>query len=174
MVGLYLVALTSWRTAPDEALAALEENIALGESFSANWRGRALALAGQLRAGKGDADGAISAVRHAITQCHRSGERTGVATAFDRGIQVLASTGHREMAAILGGIVTEGIFANTHGIPVHELPDRQRTLEHLETELGAQRFTAAIARVAAMTYDEALDSTTRMLDMLLQQHEQVP
>jgi predicted ATPase/class 3 adenylate cyclase len=174
MVGLYLVALTSWRTAPDEALAALEENIALGESFSANWRGRALALAAQLRAGKGDADGAISAVRQAITQCHRSGERTGVATAFDRGIQVLASTGHREMAAVLGGIVTEGIFAKTHGIPVHELPDRQRTLEHLETELGAQRFTAAIARGAAMTYDEALDSTTRALDMLLQQHGQPP
>ncbi len=108
MVGLYLVALTSWRTASDDALAALEECIALGESFSANWRGRALALAAQLRAGKGDDAGGISALRQAITETHSSGERTGVATAFDRGIQVLASTGRYELAAVLGGVVTKG------------------------------------------------------------------
>ena len=61
MTGLYLVALTSWGTAPGNALAALEESIALSrrESLSANWRGRALALAAQLRAQKGDAPGGI-------------------------------------------------------------------------------------------------------------------
>jgi hypothetical protein len=121
MVGLYLVALTSWRTAPDDALAALEENFALGESFSANWRGRALALAAQLRAGKGDADGAISALRQAITECHRSGERTGVATAFDRGIQVLAATRHHEMAAVFGG------DCDRRGLRQHPRHSRPRT-----------------------------------------------
>jgi tetratricopeptide (TPR) repeat protein len=171
MVGLYLVALTSWRTAPDDALAALDECLGLGQSIQANWRGRALALAAQLRAGMGDADGAISALRQAITQCHRSGERTGVATAIDRGIQVLASTGHHEMSAFLGGIMTEGVFANIHGVPVHELPDRQRVVKRLEAELGADRYAAAIARGAAMSYDEALDSTTRALNALLQRHE---
>ena len=157
MPGLYLVALTSWRAAPDAALAALDESIALGrqDSFSANFRGRTLALAAQLRARKGDTDGGISALREAITECHRSGERTGVATAFDRGIQVLASTGHHELAAVLGGIVTAGVFADTHAIPVHELPDRQHSLERIEAELGIETYAAAISRGAAMTYDEA-------------------
>jgi hypothetical protein len=169
MVGLYLVALTGWRTAPDEALAALEEAIAMGRrlSYSTNTRGRALALVAQLRAEKGDANGAISALRHAITETHRAGERSGVATAFDRGIQVLAATGHHELAAVLGGIVTEGVFANTHALPDHELPDRQRALERLEADLGADRYAASIARGATMTYDEALDSTVLALEELM-------
>ena len=80
---------------------------------------------------------------------------------------MLASTGNHELAALLGGIVTEGVFANTYGVPAPELPDRQRALERLETELGADTYAAAIERGAAMTYDEALDSTTRALDALL-------
>ena len=169
MTGLYLVALTSWGTAPGNALAALEESIALSrrESPSANWRGRALALAAQLRAQKGDAPGGLSALQESITESHRTGERTAVATALDRGIQVLASTGNHELAALLGGVVTEGVFANTYGVPAPEVPDRQRALERLETELGADTYAAAIERGAAMTYDEALDSTTRALDALL-------
>jgi hypothetical protein len=54
-----------------------------------------------------------------------------------------------------------------HAVPVHELPDRQRALERLEADLGADPYAAAIALGAAMTYDEALDSTTRALDALL-------
>jgi tetratricopeptide (TPR) repeat protein len=167
--GLYLVALTSWRAAPDDALDALEECIALhrSASVSSTVQARALALAAQLHAAQGDANGGLSALREAINAAHRNRERTAVATAFDRGIQVLASTGHNQTAAVLGGIVTEGVFATTHAVPVHELPDRQRALEHLEVELGAERYAAAIARGSAMTYDEAVDSTTRALDMLL-------
>ena len=71
------------------------------------------------------------------------------------------------MAAVVGGIVTEGVFANTYGVPAHELPDRQRALEQLQKELGAERYAEAIARGAAMSYDEALDSTTRALDGLI-------
>ena len=37
---------------------------------------------------------------------------TGIATTFDRGIQY-SHTLHHELAAVLGGIVTEGVFANT-------------------------------------------------------------
>jgi hypothetical protein len=59
-------------------------------------------------------------------------------------------------------------------VPAHELPDRQRALEDVETELGAEQYAAAVARGAAMTYDEALDSTTRALDALLHQHEPPP
>lgn len=131
-------------------------------------------MAAQLRANKGDTDGAVSALRQAITATHRVRERTGVATAFDRGIQVLASLGQCEMSAVLGGIVTKGVFAGIRAVPAHELPDRQRALEHLEAELGAQRYRAVIARGAAMNYDEALDSTTHTLDVVLEQHEPVP
>ena len=160
-----LVALTSWRTAPDEALIALEECTA-ADRVSATMRGRALALAAQLRAAKADAE-AVTALRQAITETHRHGERTGVATAFDRGIQVLVHLGHYELAAVLGGIVTEGVFANTYGAPAHELPDRRRALEQLAKELGAERYAAAIARGAVMSYDEAIDSTTSALDSLI-------
>ena len=92
---------------------------------------------------------------------------TGIATTFDRGIQVLTHLGHYELAAIFGGIATQGVFANTYGVPVHELPDRQRALERLEEKLGAERYTAAIARGASMSYDEALKSTTLALDALV-------
>ena len=51
-LGLYLVALTTWRSAPDDALAALEAS-RIPTDFSATMRGRALALAAQLRAAKG-------------------------------------------------------------------------------------------------------------------------
>ena len=158
-LGLYLVALTTWRSAPDDALAALEA-IRIPTELSATMRGRSLALAAQLRAARGDADGAISALREAIPATHRYGELTGIATTFDRGIQVLTHLGHYELAAVFGGIATQGVFANTYGVPVHELPDRQRALERLEEKLGAERYTAAIARGASMSYDEALKSTT--------------
>ncbi len=166
-LGQYLVALTTWRSSPDDALAALEES-GYTPDFSATLRGRALALAAQLRAARGDADGAISALREAIPEAHRFGELTGIATTFDRGIQVLCHLGHFELAAVFGGIVTEGAFANTFGVPVHELPDRQRALEQLRGELGDERYAAAIARGASMSYDEVLNSTTRALDDLLQ------
>ena len=165
-LGLYLVALTTWRTAPDDALAALDESTVQSQLIT-TMGGRSLALAAQIRAIKGDAEGGVSALRQAITETHRTRERTGVATAFDRGIQVLASTGNDELAAVLGGIVTEGVFANTHAIPAHELPDRQRALERVEAGLGAERYATAIARGAGMSYDEALDSTIRALDGIL-------
>jgi hypothetical protein len=161
-LGLYLVALTTWRSSPDEALAALEAT-GIPTELSATMRGRSLALAAQLRAAKGDAPGAISALREAIPETHRYGELTGIATTFDRGIQVLTHLGHYELAAVLGGIATEGVFANTYGVPAHELPDRQSALERLEAELGTERYAAAIARGAAMSYDEALNSTTTAL-----------
>lgn len=66
------------------------------------------------------------------------------------------------------------MFADTHAVPAHELPDRQRALELIEAELGAERYAAATARGAAMTYDEALDSTTRALDVFLRQHGPAP
>ena len=165
-LGQYLVALTTWRSSPDGALAALDASDYTTD-FSATLRGRALALAAQLRAAKGDADDAISALRKAIPETHRWGELTGIATTFDRGIQVLCQLGHHELAAVLGGIVTEGVFANTYGVPVHEIPDRQHALEQLKANLGDERYAAAIARGAAMDYDEALSSTIRALDDLV-------
>ena len=165
-LGHYLVALTTWRSSPDDALAALEAS-GFTPDFSATLRGRALALAAQLRAANGDADGAISALRDSIPETHRYGELTGIATTFDRGIQVLVRLGHHELAAVLGGIATEGVFANTYGVPVHELPDRQGALDRAEAELGSERYAAAIARGASMSYDEALGSTTRALESLM-------
>lgn len=164
-LGLYLVALTTWRSSPDDALAALEA-IRIPTQLSATMRGRSLALAAQLRGAKGDADGAISALREAIPATHRYGEVTGIATTFDRGIQVLTYLGHYELAAVLGGIATEGVFANTYGVPAHELPDRQHALERLQAELGGQRYSVAVARGAAMSYDEAISSTIAALDAL--------
>jgi predicted ATPase/class 3 adenylate cyclase len=163
-LGLYLVALTTWRSSPDDALAALEAS-SIPTELSATMRGRALALTAQLRAVKGDADGAISALREAIPETHRYDELT--ATTFDRGIQILAHLGHYDLAAVVGGIVTKGVSANTYGVPAHELPDRQRALELLKAELGSDKYAAAVSRGAAMSYDEALDSTTRALDELI-------
>ena len=164
-LGQYLVALTTWRSSPDDALAALEAS-GFTADFSATLRGRAPALCAQLRAARRDADGAISALRQAIPETHRYGEMMGIATTFDRGIQCSVHLGHSELAAVLGGIVTEGVFANTYGVPTHEIPDRQRALRQLREELGDERCAAAIARGAAMSYDEALNSTTTALDQL--------
>ena len=66
---------------------------------------------------------------------------------------------------MLGGIVTEGVFANTYGVPTTRsriVSVRSDSCERNSAMNGA----AAIARGAAMSYDEALNSTTTALDQL--------
>ena len=90
---------------------------------------------------------------------------TGIATAFDRGIQVLTHLGHYELAAVFGGIVRQKASSPTRmaylstNYPIVNARSSSR-----EEKLGAERYAAAIARGASMSYDEALEVTTSALD----------
>lgn len=161
-ITLYLVALTSWRTAPNEALIALEECIA-PDRISSSMRGRALALAAQLRATKADAE-AVTALRQAITESHRLAIALALRQRSTAASKCSCTSDITSWQRSSAALFTEGVFANTYGVPAHELPDRLRALEQPQKELGAERYAAAIARGAAMSYDEALDSTTSALD----------
>jgi predicted ATPase/class 3 adenylate cyclase len=167
--GLYLAALTIWQADPGNAIAALEEGSQAmrGEPNDPSLS-RAVALAAQVRAVLNDSREAAELLHEAVMLGHRGGDRPALATALDRGIQVLASIGDRESSAVLAGIVTQGLFARMRPLPVHEVPDRQRALDDVEAVLGTNQFELAVARGAAMSYDEAVTFAADALQRYLQ------
>jgi hypothetical protein len=81
---------------------------------------------------------------------------------------VLAAVGDREGAAVLAGIVTVGAFSDLtslQGGP--EEVARQHIIDGLRADLGVDRFTATIARGAAMSYDELIDYSLGRVERLI-------
>ena len=79
------------------------------------------------------------------------GDRPTLFTVLDRGIEVLASVGDAEGAAVLAGIVTVGPFCDLtslQGGPEEEA--RDGIIDVLRVELGADRFATATTEGAAM------------------------
>jgi hypothetical protein len=142
---------------PDEALAALDESIALTRAGALDGAyGAALCLAALLRARRGEARPAVEELLEAVNYSHEVGDRTNFSNAVNRGSEILGRLGHDELAAVLTGIVT-GQFLDTS--TVYQLFGRERE-EHeavdaqVRATLGIDAYEAAIARGAAMTYGE--------------------
>ena len=79
-------------------------------------------------------------------------------TAIDRGITVLARVGALETAATFAGIVTNGALAGLSIIRVGlEAIEREELIEQLTARLGVTTWETAVARGAAMAYDEIVE-----------------
>jgi predicted ATPase len=158
LVGLavYGFALASWQSDPIAAQAALEEAVsivrAVGDSAMVP---RALALLAHLRAGSGDHSGALEALREGLELAHVNGDRPAIAVCLARGAVIMMAVGEHHTAAVFCGAVTNNVLARRSGMSPNEIPDYDEFVTTLRSRLGADLYEAAIARGAAMTYEQA-------------------
>jgi predicted ATPase/class 3 adenylate cyclase len=165
--ALFALGLASWRLEPSEALAALDEGIALMRTIGqTSTLGHSLALAAVIRARFGDRIGALSALREAIEQSYDIGDRPQVMTSLERGVPALIALAEPEPACILGGL-TSGPLAEFGIVPRPDRDDTRQSLDELRAQLGAERFEELTTRGRALAYDEAVSYSLRELDELL-------
>jgi hypothetical protein len=66
----------------------------------------------------------------------------------------MVSRGELETAAVFLGEVTRGVVAGSFGISPNEIPNYNHFVTTLRSQLGDDRYAAATARGAAMTYEQ--------------------
>ena len=67
----------------------------------------------------------------------------------------MAALGEHETAAVFLGAVTSTVRARRSGVSPNEIPDHHTFGATLRTQLGDDLYTAAVARGAAMSYEQA-------------------
>jgi hypothetical protein len=158
----------SWlRDDPDAATKALEESIALtragaGDGIFAH----SLALLAPLRARARDLEGAITAVREALTYAHDTDDPAAIATAMASAVEVGYAARDPEIAAVLAGILDSDAFRPDLLPNDAHLLTRQRILEAARATLGDDAYESAFARGVAMSYDAGLAYALGELDQI--------
>jgi hypothetical protein len=155
-LGLYALGLASWQSDPTAARAALEEHVQLTRAVDYDQvSARVLALLAQLQAADGgDAPGAVATMREALSIAHIDDDRPASAVCLARGAIVMAAHGELETAAIFLGAVAQGVFAGLTVLPANEISGQKQFMAAVRSELGDERYAAAAARGAAMTYEQ--------------------
>ena len=165
----------AWTRRPDESndtIAALEECLAHGHAVATPDAVdvlHALGLLAKLRARRGERTRAIAALRDAITRTHDTGQPFQLFSfALTYGVSVAADLDAPELAATLGAALTDGPNAGlTNVVHPAELADRDAVLDHAREQLAPERYDAAHATGAAMTYEQVVAYTLAELDRLL-------
>jgi predicted ATPase/class 3 adenylate cyclase len=154
-LALYALGLSSWRSDPTAAHAALEEHIQIAHATGDDQiMGRVLALLAQLQASAGNLPAALETLSAAIQSAHIHSDRPAVATCLARGAVVMATLGELETAAVLWGAVANGVYAHLTVLPTNEIPGHHEFIATLRSELGDNSYAAAAARGAGMTDEE--------------------
>jgi predicted ATPase/class 3 adenylate cyclase len=165
--ALFALGYATWRSEPNEALAALDEAIPLMRTCGqTSTLGHTLALAAVVRARRGDAIGALNALREAITESDDLGDRPQVFTALERAVPTLIAVGDPEPACTLAGF-TSGPHQALSIVPRSDRDDTQQALDQVRIELGSERFEELVALGTSMTYDQAVRYGVSELDQLL-------
>jgi predicted ATPase len=155
-LSLYGSAVASWQSAPAAAQAALEEYIQIVRSTGVDYiLGRVQALLAQLLAGGGHLPAARQALREGLESANIIGDQPGIAVCLARGVTVMAAQGDHQTAAVFLGAVTNGVLARRSGVSPNEIPDYNQFVTTLRSQLGNDDYTAATARGAAMTREQA-------------------
>jgi predicted ATPase/class 3 adenylate cyclase/tetratricopeptide (TPR) repeat protein len=153
-LALYALGLASWQSDPTAAQAALEEHVqiirATGHDFVLP---RVLALLAQLRA-RTDLPAAVQTLQEGLQRAQMNGDRPAIAVCLVRGTVVMAALGDLETAAIFLGAVTDGALARLGALPSNELPTHNEFVTTLRSQLDDDRYRAATARGATMTYEQ--------------------
>ena len=137
----FYLASATWTDNPGTALALLEEAIRVTEAGGSHvFYGYALGLRAQLRASAGQHGPALADLRHAVAFSRDKGDLFQGATVVDRAIMILSELGHLELAAFAGVAITAGPFTNLSVMPLREIPERDRTLTRLRTDLGDEQL----------------------------------
>jgi hypothetical protein len=116
---------------------------------------RELALRAQIQVRDGQVATAVASLREGLEYTHINSNRPSIATCPARGAVVMAALGEHETAAVFLGAVTSSVLARRSGVSPNEVPDYNKFVATLRTQLGEDLCTAATARGAAMTYEQA-------------------
>jgi hypothetical protein len=67
----------------------------------------------------------------------------------------MEALGEHDTAGVFLGAVTDGVLAHSNPVAINEIPDYNDLVITLRSRLGEGYFTAATARGAALTYEQA-------------------
>jgi predicted ATPase/class 3 adenylate cyclase len=152
---LYAFGLAFWQSDPEAVQAAHEEYLQIVHSRYYDFvLPRVLALQAQLLARSGKLPAAVQALREGLDSAHTNGDRPAMAVCIARGAIVMMALRECETAAVFVGAVTQGVLVHLGALPRHELADYKKFIVAVQSELGDDRYTAATARGAAMTYEQ--------------------
>jgi predicted ATPase len=145
------------------ALAALDESIALSrQGASPQSFATALRLAALIRIRTGDLPRAARDLREAIERSHHEGYRLTFDASILSGIEILIRLDHLEQAAVFDGIASTGLTREYRA--GREWAHQQSGIASARAALGPDPYDAAFQIGAAMTYDQAVEHTLRVLD----------
>jgi hypothetical protein len=165
---MYALGLSSWQSDPTAAHAALEEYVQIARATGHTvLLPRVLALLAQLRARSSDLPAALQTLQDALQRAHMNGDRPAMAVCLARGAVVVAARGELESATIFLGAVTDAALARLGALPSNELPTHNEFVTSLRSQLGDDHYTAATARGAAMTYEQAGTFALAVIEGLL-------
>ena len=167
-LGLYALASVSYRDDPDAALALLQESVALTEGGASDVvLGDAYELVASIYCRRSDANEALGALSSAVRQSDRIGTRVSAIGALTIGVEVFATTGHVELAAVLNGIITDGPFASLVGHQGgRERDEREHLLAEVRNTLDDETYETAVQRGASMSYEEIIDFVLGEIDRI--------
>ena len=127
----------------------------------------ALSMMANLRARRGDLRGALEAMRAAIEQSERIGDRPQTVGAVAWALLIMTEVGEVETAAVLAGVIVDGPLAELNNFPGSQRAHGDRHLAPIEVALGTEAYRAAAARGAAMSFPEVVAFLGIELDRLL-------
>jgi predicted ATPase/class 3 adenylate cyclase/DNA-binding SARP family transcriptional activator len=168
-MALFALGQAMSRSDAPRALGIFEECVALVQGGAGGniVIGGALAEVGRLRARAGDPIGAVQALRAAVQHQHDTGDRSSLAGHLLKAIAPLVQLHQPEPAAVLGSIVDKGSLAPFLLASEEERRERQEAMHATRAQLSSDAYDSALARGAAMTYDEVVTYTLGELDRLL-------
>jgi predicted ATPase len=160
-------------TEPEQALAALDEAIAIARSVDARFvEGVAGVSAISLRARYGDARGALCEFRDLVEQWRRAQHWTQLWTTMRTVAEALVRAGSLEAAAVLVGAIVDA----ERGAPAFgdDAARLAAVAARAEEELGPDRAAAARARGRAMGDDEVIAFVREEIDRIPEPEEDEP
>jgi tetratricopeptide (TPR) repeat protein len=153
------------------ALAALDESIALHRQGASPVNfGTALCLAAGVRVRTGDLPHAARDLREGVERSHQAGTRPAFYTGVLGAVEILIRLEHLEQAAVLDGIARTGLTPEYRASG--EWAHLPAAIEHARTAYGPDQYDVAFQTGAAMTYDQALEHTLRVLDDVINETNQ--
>jgi hypothetical protein len=154
--SLYGFALAYWESDPAAAESALKEAVQIANDGNVGFMPtRISALVSQLEARSGNPPAALRALKQALETAHITDDQSGIAVCLARGAAVMAALGEHETAAVFLAAVTNKSRSRRGVVSPNEIPNYSQFVTTLQSQLGDDRHTAAIARGAAMTYEQA-------------------
>jgi hypothetical protein len=166
--ALYGLAWGLMATDPKGAHAAVEESYELirGHGSSTSLFGSIATMTAQFRARSGDDAGARAALQAAFRHFADTGDRPQLIASVNRCIRVLIRSGDLDTAAVLVGVMNDGPLASMNNFPGSRMADDHPRLVQLDAELGTERYRAARAAGAALSYEEVVELVLGALDRL--------